>query len=191
MKRPIHLRNLPPPDETFNHVELLEFLACWLKPERYLELGVRDGRSFIQIAKYCEEAIAVDVIAPMFTLASNMQYFVGTTDAYFEKISLEKPAPEFDFVFIDADHSHQQSLADFLHVEPYVIDGGFVFFHDTHPCLPYMFNADKSNNCFLTPLYIKTHLIDRWEVLTIPVNPGVTIARKIQRSKQLSYEPNQ
>jgi len=54
--KPIHLRNIPPPLETFNHIALLEFFAKWLKPERYLEMGVRRGESFKKVARYCKEA---------------------------------------------------------------------------------------------------------------------------------------
>ena len=36
--KPIHLRNVPPPAETFNHVEFLNNLIYWIKPEKYLEL---------------------------------------------------------------------------------------------------------------------------------------------------------
>ena len=91
-------------------------------------------------------------------------------------------------VFIDADHSHEQSLKDFLNVAPYVIDDGFIFFHDTYPALPYMFAPDKSNNCYKTPGYIKKKLIDNFEVLTLPFNPGVTVVKKISRQRQLAYQ---
>ena len=41
--QPIHLRNVPPPAETFAHTEFFDLLFKWIRPEHYLELGVRHG----------------------------------------------------------------------------------------------------------------------------------------------------
>ena len=59
--KPIHLRNLPEPLETFDHAAFLAFIASWLKPERYLELGVRTGTSLVAVKDYCKEVYAVDI----------------------------------------------------------------------------------------------------------------------------------
>ena len=40
------------------------------------------------------------------------------------------------------------------------------------------------------PLYIKENLIDEFEIVTLPINPGVTIVKKIKRNKQLIYDVN-
>jgi hypothetical protein len=42
----IYLRNQPPPIETFDHISFISFLADWIRPEHYLELGVRSGINF-------------------------------------------------------------------------------------------------------------------------------------------------
>jgi len=76
---PIHLRNLPPPDETFDHITFLRYMAQWIKPECYLELGIRDGRCFVVVAPFCKRAIGVDILGAPFSLASNMEFFKGTT----------------------------------------------------------------------------------------------------------------
>ena len=47
---PIYLRNVPPPSETFDHVSFFKFLFSWIKPESYLELGVRDGKNFVAVS---------------------------------------------------------------------------------------------------------------------------------------------
>ncbi len=112
--KPIYLRNVPPPLETFEHVNLLEWFAGWIRPERYLELGVRDGHCFVPISKLCKEAIGVDAAPRPFELQSNMQYHQMYTDAYFDLI--RDSDIKFDMVFIDADHSHEQSYIDFLNV---------------------------------------------------------------------------
>jgi predicted O-methyltransferase YrrM len=181
---PIHLRNVPPPSETFDHVGFLTLMASWIKPTKYLELGVRCGKNFCSISQFCEKAIGVDVVFHNFPLKENMEFFEGFTDDYFSKLSSDEM---FDMVFIDADHSHEQSLKDFLNVKDRVIEDGFIFFHDTYPYDPWMFRPDQCNDCYKTALYIKQNFAAEFEVVTLPFNPGVTIVKKMPINKQLSY----
>ena len=183
---PIHLRNVPPPAETFNHSAFFDHLFTWLRPENYLELGVRDGSNFITVAKHCANAIGVDIVPAAFPLQGNMSYHTMSTDEYFKNLDSNVM---FDAVFIDADHSHEQSLRDFMNVKDRVIEDGFIFFHDTYPYDPIMFNPGLCNDVYKTALYIKENLIDEFEIMTLPFNPGVTIVKKMSRKKQLIYLP--
>lgn len=183
--QPIHLRNVPPPMETFDHTSFLDFIFSYLKPENYIELGVRDGRNFSILARHCKAAIGVDVVPAPFQLASNMIYHTTTTDNYFSTLDADV---KFDAVFIDADHSHEQSLKDFMNVKDRVIEDGFIFFHDTYPYDELMFNPQLCNDVYKTALYVKQNFIDEFEILTFPFNPGVTVAKKIARTKQLIYK---
>lgn len=182
--KPIYLRNIPPPAETFNHTDFLDFLCSWIKPEKYLELGVRSGDNFFRVSKHCKKAIGVDIVPCQKNLLGNMEFHVCTTDQYFNNLDANEL---FDVVFIDADHSHEQSLKDFLNVKDRVIEDGFIFFHDTYPYHPDYFDPGLCNDVYKTALYIKNNLIDEFEILTLPINPGVTIVKKIKRSKQLIY----
>jgi hypothetical protein len=182
--KPIHLRNVPPPLETFDHVSYFSFICSYLKPERYLELGVRDGRNFNPISEFCQESWGVDTSSCPFNLKGNMKYFQMTTDKFFEELD---PNIKFDMIFIDADHSHEQSLKDFMNASKHIIEDGFIFFHDTYPYDPYMFDPGFCNDAYKTPLFIKKNLIDDFEILTLPFNPGVTMVKKISRFKQLIY----
>jgi predicted O-methyltransferase YrrM len=183
--QPIHLRNVPPPMETFDHTSFLNFIFSYLRPENYLELGVRDGKNFSVLAQHCQNAVGVDIVPAPFQLAPNMTYHTTSTDAYFSTLP---PEVKFDAIFIDADHSHAQSLKDFLNSKDRIIDDGFIFFHDTYPYDELMFNPQLCNDVYKTALYLKTHHIDEFEVLTFPFNPGVTVAKKIARTKQLIYK---
>lgn len=181
---PIHLRNIPPPAETFDHVSFLTFMAKNIKPENYLELGVRCGKIFFSVAQFCKKAIGVDISSCNFELQENMNFIQNSTDVFFENLNEEEM---FDMVFIDADHSHEQSLKDFLNVKNHVIEDGFIFFHDTYPYDSYMFSPNLSGDCYKTALYIKQNLSSEFEILTLPFNPGVTIVKKISKFKQLAY----
>ena len=182
--KPIYLRNTPPPNETFDHTSFFEHLFQWFKPECYLELGIRDGINFHRLSKYCKKAIGVDTIPPQIPLEENMEYHQTTTDGFFEKAD---ESLRFDAVFIDADHSHEQSLRDFMNVKDKVIEDGFIFFHDTYPLNQDYFHPLQCNDVYKTALYIKQNLIDEFEIVTLPIHPGVSIVKKIRRNKQLIY----
>lgn len=184
MKKPIYLRNVPPPYETFDHINFISFLISNIKPEIYLELGVSTGPTFQKCAEHSNKAIAVDILPRSFPIKENMEYHQCTTDEFFN--NLDKNII-FDAVFIDADHSHEQSLKDFLNVKDRIIDDGFIFFHDTYPYDQHMMARHLCDDAYKTALYIKTHFIEEFEVLTLPFNPGVTILKKMPRNKQLLY----
>lgn len=184
--KPIYLRNVPPPGETFNHPEFICGLLKWIKPERYLELGVREGNTFLPASKYCQKAIGVDAFNNIpFQLEPNMEFHAMMTDDYFTNLD---PKIQFDVVFIDADHSHEQSLKDFINVKDRVIEDGFIFFHDTYPYDEAFLHPHACNDCYKTALYIKQNFINEFEILTIPINPGVTILKKMNRDKQLIWK---
>ncbi len=185
---PIYLRNIPPPAETFDHVSFFKFFFSFLKPECYLELGVRDGKNFISVSEYCKKAIAVDILPQQFNKklvkSQIFEYHTMKTDSYFDNFDKNIM---FDAVFIDADHSHEQSLKDFLNVKNYVIEDGFIFFHDTYPWDESFFDPGACNDVYKTALFIKQNFVDDFEIVTLPFNPGVTIVKKINRNKQLIY----
>lgn len=182
----IHLRNpaYGTVVETFDHVSLLTFFATWIKPRHYLELGVRGGASFIPVAKLCEKATGVDVVAPSYTLSPNMDIRVQTTDAFFAELD---QATVFDMVFIDADHSHEQSLADFINVKDRVMDDGFIFLHDTYPINSRMMSKGLCHDCYKTALFIKQNLCSQFEIVTLPFSPGLTVIKKMPITKQVLY----
>ena len=183
--QPIHLRNIPPPSETFDHISFLAMMAKWIKPESYLELGVRDLKCFKTISKYAGKSTGVDMQPVRLELDKNMFFFHGSTDQYFD--SIRESNVQFDFIFIDADHSHEQSLKDFLNAGKHIVEDGFIFLHDTYPYDPVMLSADLCHDAYKTALYIKQNLVSDFEIVTLPFNPGLSIIKKMNRSKQLYF----
>lgn len=181
---PIHLRNVPPPMETFKHIEFLTFMAKWIKPECYLELGVRCGDSLDPISQYCKMCCAVDITFQHYRFAKreNIMFVQKSTDEFFATLD---PDTVFDMVFIDAAHEHAASLKDFQNVAPHVIEDGFIFLHDTYPCSQEMMQPCYSNDSYKTALFIKNMYRDDFEVVTLPFNPGLTIVKKMKHDKQI------
>ena len=182
---PVHLRNVPPPDEKFEHTRFFDFLFSYIRPEVYLELGVRCGTNFNAVSKHCKLAIGVDVLPLPFTLGHNQVYYQQTTDSFFKAIG---PSMKFDCVFIDADHSHEQSYKDFLNVKDRVIEDGFIFLHDTYPITDFYICDDGCSDCYKTALKIKSNFIDEFEVLTLPFQPGLSMLKRMNRNKQMAWK---
>lgn len=182
---PIHLRNIPGELETYNHAEILEHFAKWIKPERYLEIGVRDGRILKIISKYSHECYGVDIKFSEYNYDKNVKLFEMSSDEFFR---FKPVTTKFDMVFIDGDHSKKQVYKDFMSVKNHVIDDGFVFLHDSYPFDEWMTAPDLSDNCWEAILDIKKNFYDEWEIITLPFNPGLTIMKKIEHTKQLIWK---
>jgi predicted O-methyltransferase YrrM len=183
---PIHLRNIPPPSETFDHVGFLTMMAQWIKPERYLELGVGDLKCFKSISVISKESIAVDLNPIAMKPAKGITMFEGCTDKYIELI--KGSGLLFDMAFIDADHGHEQSLKDFNNAQEFLLEDGFIFLHDTYPFNEGMLSPDLCNDAYKTPLWIKQNKRDQFELVSLPFNPGLTIVKKMNGNKQLAYK---
>lgn len=108
-----------------------------------------------------------------------------STDSFFKE--LDKTI-QFDMVFIDADHSYEQSLKDFNNVRNLVIEDGFIFMHDTSPYDPSYTHPSFCDNTWKAAKWIKNNLAHEWEVVTLPINPGLTILKRMDINKQLAWE---
>jgi hypothetical protein len=181
----IYLRNQPPPVETFDHTSFISFLADWISPENYLELGVRSGHNFKIISSKSTRSTAVDLESISFDLPVNAKSYLGSTDDFFNSLD---SSVKFDLIFIDADHSHEQSLKDFMNSQRFLIEDGFIILHDTYPINEEFLDPNLCNDCYKTPLWIKQNLSHNFEVLTLPFHPGLTLVKKMSINKQLIWK---
>lgn len=170
----------------FNHVEYIKNLALWLKPERYLEVGIYENQCLSAIAPFCKEVYAVDIKLRNSNLPKNCSFFEMTSDIFFEKLD---SSVDFDLVFIDGCHSHEQSLKDFLNVKGKIIEDGFIIMHDSYPIDMSWAASDLCGEVYKTVEYIKKHFIYEFEILTLPFHPGLSIIKKMNINKQLCYKP--
>lgn len=182
---PIHTRMVPPPSETLPHITFLRMLASVIRPRVYIEYGVRSGTSFNAVIEetrpYSSRCIGIDTMdVPQPNPVG--EYYKMTTDDFVTKI-LPSLNVVVDMVFIDACHTEEQSSRDFERIFPYVAEDGLIILHDTYPY----------NELFTSPMYCDTAYLTAWkirnaeyykqrcELVTIPVNPGLTIVRKSTR----------
>lgn len=177
-QEPIYRRLLPPPDETVNHSLIIKSVmdeTDAAKDKVYVEYGVRWGTNVRVVSESVREIHGVDLCVPQYELPSNCKFWKGYTDD-FSKETL--PSLTYHFAFVDADHAFSSAYSDFLNLYKYLQPGGYVFLHDTYPCAERFLDPGACNDCYKTPMQIKKTFPEA-EIVTLPLNPGVTIVRKV------------
>ncbi len=162
-------------DEVLDHPNLIAYFAKWLKPNLFLEYGVREGETTRHISQYSKEVWGVDVVQTGYTHPNFTQFKMSTRE--FKKI-LDEKKPVVDMAFIDADHKFTSVIEDFNDIFPYVIEDGLIFLHDTYPNEERYTNPIKCNDCWKVPGVLEKLYGRSIELLTVPVQPGLTIIKK-------------
>ena len=172
---PIYRRFIPPPIETINHIFIISKIisATSNKDKNYIEYGVRNGDSVEPISKLVKTVYSVD-LNDYLPKNNNIEFFKMLTDTFSEN---HLKNINFDYAFIDADHSSTQVVTDFINIYKYINRNGYIFLHDTYPCNKELLRQDYCNDCYLSPIKIR-QLYPDIEMLTIPINPGLTIIHK-------------
>jgi len=155
-----------------NFEDIVTYFASLLCPENYLELGISQGIRINKIVNYVNRAIGVDIVEPK--QLGKYEFYCLSTDEFFNKIKNgEIQIPQFDIVFIDADHSLEQCYKDFINVLPYVANNGLVFMHDT-------FGVGDVGDVGSGPYDAAKRIREEgYEITTVlPVYPGMSIIRK-------------
>ena len=146
------------------------------KKGTFIEYGVRSGENLEEISQIVEKSYGIDINdRPNALQNNNITYFKGYTDDFSENIL---PFIKFNYAFIDADHSFESCMKDFDNIYKYIETGGLIFLHDTYPTLEDMLSPIFCNDCYKTPIEIKNKY-KNLEIITLPLNPGVTIIRKL------------
>lgn len=168
------------------HEDFIVHLASLVRPKVYVELGLFQCALFNRIIPYAEQLIGVDIRAEagQYMQHSFNARFVKATTQEFAK-ELEGNPLQINMLFIDADHSKDAVLKDFQDFFPFVAPHGLILLHDTHPGNEEMMQPGLSGTA-CQAAEILSRDTGPYELMTIPVSPGLTICRKRQR--QLSWQ---
>ena len=167
------------------HENFIIHLASIIRPKTYVELGLYKCELFNRIIPYADKLIGIDIL-PKFgkymKKTEKTTFICSSTTAYYEEIK-KKPIV-IDMLFIDANHSKESVKEDFEHFFPFVADQGIILLHDGYPKNDNYTDFGHCGNGYkaIEELSQKT---DQYEMVTIPMHPGVTICRK--RSKHLPW----
>ena len=169
---------------SLNHMEVIEFFIRLLRPKNFIELGTQFGETTNRIISLIpEDYYGVDMIKQdnlkfLDNKHDNLTFFEESTDNFFlnNKINIK-----FDMGFIDAGHSYEQAYKDFLNLKKHINYDGFIFLHDTYPASKENTASNLSGDCYKVPEKIRLEHNSEFEIITLPVNPGLSIARKIKK----------
>jgi len=116
-----------------HYIEFLKALHAACKPNTYLEIGIRNGRS-LQLAN-CK-AIGIDPNPKIsYRLSSLTKVVQATSDEYFSSGKIENDLGEsnIDLAFIDGFHNSEFALRDFINTEKYSSKTGVIVVDDILP----------------------------------------------------------
>ena len=184
----LHVRK---PNNELALFNLLFSVAITVQPTTVLELGTGSGLSslaFIRALQYWNKRVKGSirvlhtcdmnpvVLRPLKRYGAFVVPHAMSTDELAAQW-VQHPIP-IDLLYIDADHSHQQSLADFETFSQYVVPNGLVLMHDTFPLFQEHEQLGYSGTVWKTAQFIKEHYRDEFEIMTIPYLCGVSLLRK-------------
>ena len=131
-------------DQQFRKYKETEFVnlfiefAKLLRPNHYLEIGIKKGYVFKEMVKYCGHAVGVDpnplLHEDFLRHYENATVFKMTS----EEFKKTYQGPKFDMIFIDGDHTLKGVLHDVVEIAKPMIKPttGLIFIHDTYPSNP-------------------------------------------------------
>lgn len=137
----------------------------------FLELGSYRGNSVAQHVQFMSKVVAVDINLNN-QLPSNVKFFHGYTDAFFDQ-----NIDMFDAIFIDADHNEAQVLVDFENSIKVLKPGGILFFHDTDPITKHFTSPGLCNDSYKVMNTLKKD--DRFYFVNLPItSEGLCILQR-------------
>jgi predicted O-methyltransferase YrrM len=158
------------------HLEFIVHLASIVKPKKYLEVGIFQAGLINRLSPLIPEITAVDIDpqAKKYIRDVKRVKFLNLDSKEFWKSYGDS---EFDMIFIDGNHSRESVLSDFWGALKVVKDQGLILLHDTYPRDFEATNPARCDNGYLAieEVRLKHGL---FEMMTIPVHPGLTIVRK-------------
>lgn len=173
------------------HIRIIKAIAFGMHKagtlDRYLELGIRAGSCFNEVAPLAKEAYAVDINDCFKYIKSNknMMWFRGKTTDFLNNYNR---ANKFDLVFIDANHNHESSLNDFELSLPLVHENGLILLHDTYPTKEELLSKKYCGDSYKTADVIRRKYGDVCEIATLPFYYGISVVRRMPLGKQLLWK---
>ena len=165
--------------------ELILNVCKLISAEVYVELGTRRFTNINCIAPHVNTVVGVDMNDKWYNkeLAhDSVEFYHMSTDDFLDVCRVKYPA--IDVLFVDADHTHEQSYVDFCNYKELVKDHGIIFLHDTFPPAKGFLTEGQCGNVWETAVKIKEEHTDECELCTIPGGFGLSVIR-MNRGEQL------
>lgn len=178
----------PPPlkREGKYHIDFIVHLAQIMQPMSYLEVGIFQSGLFNKMIPFAEQCTAVDIDPNLkkYINPSQKVTFFGIPSKDFWNLARANEF-EYDFIFVDGDHSKEAVEADFLGALSVLRNDGILLLHDTYPMDVSATSSERCGDGFKAIWKLGKQQRD-YELMTIPVHPGLTIVRK--RNGQVPWD---
>jgi len=168
------------------HEKFIVHLAKIVRPAVYVELGLYRCSLFNAMIPHAGMLYGVDInpdAGKFMKKSSKSTFYPMKTIEFAEKVRGKSIL--IDMLFIDADHSKKSVLEDFHAFFPFVTPHGLILIHDTHPRNQEFLKSDCCHDGYQAIEELASRTSD-YELVTIPVHPGLTLIRK--RTTQLSWQ---
>lgn len=169
------------------HNNVVAGIAKWMNPHTYVEIGANHGGTFNKVAPLVKRAVAVERKEKLhkdIVSADNVEKYAMSSDEFAKKWK-----DEINLLFIDADHSHSQSLKDFLHFSQFVPEDGLILMHDTYPPNQMWIENNRCCGVYKTAWFIRNELRDSFEIVTLPFECGISIIRRAKKPLHWKGKP--
>lgn len=121
--------------------EEITTFGYWIKgfgPKNILEIGCKGGTFFIFSKFSTGKKVAVDIDdrnreLHYFMFGEDWKFFMGNSQTDEMKENVFNFCPEYDFIFIDGDHSYDGVKKDFELYKSLLSPRGYIVFHDIDP----------------------------------------------------------
>ncbi len=181
--------------ETESYLTILKTLAQTVAPDTYLEIGIGPGWSQ-ECFRGTPRTIGIDP-APKADLTAfpDLEFFHGTSDAYFASLEGREDRPRADVIFIDGLHESDQVLRDFVNAETVASPGALVILHDVIPLDPLSAAKDRkilfwAGDCWRALHFLANHRPDL-DIAVIPAAPsGLAVIRLPERPLPEAERPS-
>lgn len=150
------------------HETLIPYLVALVGARSYLEFGTHHNETIGRVR--CERRYGVD-LAPVDCPGVRMFHM---TTREFIKREAAALAP-FDVCFIDADHSAEAVMEDFMGIMPHMAAEGLILAHDTNPETAADATPGYCGDGWKAAQFI---VEGGYEAMVLPYHPGLMIARK-------------
>ena len=187
-----------------NRTTIIQRLINIFGYKTYLEIGVDKGFNFFQIqAPY---KIGVDPYFKFdinkFRYKSNFYFFPQKSDEFFENVPDIVKERGLDIVFIDGNHTYEQSYKDVINSLKYLNQNGIILMHDCYPRnkiegAPTLYEAKKYKNfngswrgeVYKTIINLRSTR-DDLSIFVIDCDCGVGIIKKEENFNKLNFSEN-
>jgi hypothetical protein len=164
------------------HEDFIVHLAHIIRPKVYLELGLYQCALFNRVSQIAERSIGVDLQPDVKKYVKKGEFYCQNTADF--AITAEGLNLKVDMLFIDADHSKEWVKNDFNSYFSLVNDQGIILIHDSYPGSEMYTSSGYCGDGYKSIIDLTLNA-KGYEMVTIPVHPGLTICRK--REKHLAW----